>query len=98
MGKAAELKVRTDEQTKQRARQVYARWNINLNDAINIFLVKSIEVGGLPFDMRRDAGLPFDELAKTAYKPELDGSGIAVLPAEWDEGEDDADYEGYLPR
>jgi len=29
-----------------------ARWGMSLSDAVNTFLIKSVEVGGLPFDMR----------------------------------------------
>ena len=50
--RTAEVKTRTTAQIKADAAAVYARWGISLSDAINIFLAKSIEVGGLPFDMR----------------------------------------------
>lgn len=52
MTRTAEVKTRTTAQIKADAAAVYARWGISLSDAINIFLAKSIEVGGLPFDMR----------------------------------------------
>ena len=52
MTRTAEVKTRTTAQIKADAAAVYARWGISLSDAINIFLTKSIEVGGLPFDMR----------------------------------------------
>ena len=52
MPRTAEVKTRTTAQIKADAAAVYARWGISLSDAINIFLAKSIEVGGLPFDMR----------------------------------------------
>ncbi len=31
-----------------RATEVYTRWGLSLNDAINTFLIKSIEVGAFP--------------------------------------------------
>ena len=52
MTRTAEVKTRTTAQMKADAAAVYARWGISLSDAINIFMAKSIEVGGLPFDMR----------------------------------------------
>ena len=52
MTRTAEVKTRTTAQIKADATAVYARWGISLSDAINIFLAKSIEVGGLPFNMR----------------------------------------------
>ena len=56
----AEIKTRTTDEVKKGATEVYARWGLSLNDAINTFLIKSIEVGGLPFDLRchRRRGLP----------------------------------------
>ena len=52
MTRTAEVKTRTTAQIKADAAAVYARWGISLSDAINIFLAKSTEVGGLPFAMR----------------------------------------------
>ena len=48
MIRTAEVKTGTTAQIKADAAAVYARWGISLSDAINIFLAKSIEVGGLP--------------------------------------------------
>ena len=75
MTRTAEVKTRTTAQIKADAAAVYARWGISLSDAINIFLAKSIEVGGLPFDMR------------PAYRPSMDANGVARLPGDWDDGE-----------
>ena len=66
---------------------MYARWGLSLNDAINTFLVKSIEVGGLPFDLRPETP-PYDAIAAMAYKAPLNVEGVAVLPAEWDDGDE----------
>ena len=71
---------------KADAAAVYARWGISLSDAINIFLAKSIEVGGLPFDMRPETPT-FDGLERYAYRPTLDSNGVARLPGDWDDGE-----------
>ena len=84
--KRAEIKSRTRADVKSGATEVYARWGLTLNDAINIFLVKSIEVGGLPFDMRPE--MPsYDALAARAYKAPLNEEGVAVLPADWADDE-----------
>ena len=48
MTRTVEVKTRTTAQIKADAAAVYARWGISLSDAINIFLAKSIEVGGPP--------------------------------------------------
>ncbi len=73
-------------QIKANAAAVYARWGISLSDAINIFLAKSIEVGGLPFDMRPETPT-FDGLERYAYRPTMDSNGVAQLPRDWDDGE-----------
>jgi DNA-damage-inducible protein J len=83
----AEIKTRTSDEIKAGATEVYARWGLSLNDAINTFLVKSIEVGGLPFDLRPEAP-SYDALAAMAHKAPLNAEGIAVLPAEWDDGDE----------
>ena len=82
----AEIKARSTEQVKAEATSVYARWGLSLSDAINVFLIKSIEVGGLPFEMRPEVP-SYETLAAKAYKVEFDEDGVAVLPAEWDDDE-----------
>lgn len=82
--RSAEIKTRTTAQIKADASKVYAHWGISLSDAINIFLTKSIEVGGLPFDMRPSVP-SFDGLERYAFRPALDPNGVAALPREWDE-------------
>lgn len=82
-----EGKYRTNEETKERAAEVYARWGLSLSDAINVFLVKSVEVGGLPFEMRTETP-SYDRIAARAYKSELNSDGVAVLPADWDDDDE----------
>lgn len=84
--KNAEIKTRTYADVKSRAAEVYARWGLSLNDAINIFLVKSIDVGGLPFDMRPSAP-SYESLSRIAYKASVNEDGVATLPADWDDDE-----------
>ena len=82
----AEGKYRTNAKTKEAAAKVYARWGLSLSDAINVFLVKSVEVGGLPFSMRSEDP-SYEQVRKLSFRAPLDTSGIAVLPADWDDGE-----------
>lgn len=84
--KKAEIKTRTSHQVKTAASAVYAHWGLSLNDAINMFLVKSIEVGGLPFALRPEVP-SYDAVAAMAYRAPLNSEGIAVLPADWDDDE-----------
>ncbi len=51
MAKTSRLNVRIDPETKSIADGIFSRFGITVADAINIFLRKSIMVGGLPFDM-----------------------------------------------
>ncbi len=83
----AEIKTRTTDEIKDKATKVYARWGLSLNDAINTFLIKSIEVEGLPFDLRPDMP-PYDSIAAKAYKAPLNAEGVAVLPPNWDDGDE----------
>ncbi|WP_455137497.1 type II toxin-antitoxin system RelB/DinJ family antitoxin [Thermophilibacter sp.] len=62
---------------KGRATAVYARWGLSLSDAINVFLVKSVEVGRLPFEMR-PSGPMHDELSRIAYYAPVDDAGVVV--------------------
>lgn len=80
----AEIKTRTTDQVKEDAADIYSRWGLSLSDAINIFLIKSIEVGGLPFDLRPEKP-SYAALAEKAYRAELNADGVVVLPADWDD-------------
>ncbi|MGI6032142.1 MAG: type II toxin-antitoxin system RelB/DinJ family antitoxin [Coriobacteriales bacterium] len=82
--KRAEIKARTTDKVKREASDVYAHWGLTLNDAINMFLVKSIEVGGLPFELRTEHPT-YEELRSVAYRAPLNEEGVAVLPADWDD-------------
>lgn len=50
--KTANITVRTDPATKERAEKLFSSFGITVSDAINIFLKKSIMEGGLPFEMK----------------------------------------------
>ena len=58
MNKTATFNFRLDPDVRDRAQAVYAKWGLSLADALNLFMVKSIDVGGLPFDLR-DSAEPF---------------------------------------
>ena len=47
-----------------------------------MFLIKSIEVGGLPFNLRAEVP-SYRALAAKAYQAELNEDGVVVLPADW---------------
>lgn len=84
--RSAQVRARTTEAVKRDAASVYAHWGMSLSDAINIFLIKSIEVGGLPFELV-SSGRRWKSLRERSYKAHLNEDGVAVLPAEWDDDE-----------
>jgi DNA-damage-inducible protein J len=47
-----EVKSYVEPQIKAETSDIYAHLGLSLSDAVNVFLIKSIEVGGLPLDMR----------------------------------------------
>lgn len=79
--RTAEVKAYVMPDVKAAAAELYARWGMSLSDAVNAFLVKSVDVGGLPFDMRPtydpSTVLPID----ARY-------GSSILPSEMDDDED----------
>ena len=81
--RSAEVKGYVFPETKARATEVYARWGMSLSDAINAFLVKSVDVGGLPFDMRVEK----PAYSQSAVLPVDKRYGASVLPAEMDDEE-----------
>lgn len=52
MPKTASITVRLEPDIKSMAEKIYSDFGITISDAINIFLHKSIQLGGLPFSMR----------------------------------------------
>ncbi len=85
--RTAEIKTRTTDQVKADAASVYSRWGLSLSDAINMFLIKSIEVGGLPFNLRMEKP-SYEAVAARAHHAKLNADGVAVLPADWDDDDE----------
>jgi DNA-damage-inducible protein J len=52
MAKTATMTVRLDPEIKTEVEKIYSRYGMTLSDALTVFLHKSIEVRGLPFDLR----------------------------------------------
>ncbi|MBR0462002.1 MAG: type II toxin-antitoxin system RelB/DinJ family antitoxin [Erysipelotrichaceae bacterium] len=47
------LTVRTNSRVKKSAKELYADLGLDLSTAINVFLRKSVECGGFPFEVRK---------------------------------------------
>ena len=52
MAKSASMYIRIDPEVKSDVEAIYSRYGMSITDAINVFLYKSRNVGGLPFDLR----------------------------------------------
>ena len=84
--RSAEVKGYVMPDVKARATDLYAHWGMSLSDAINAFLIKSLDVGGLPFDMRLAEKPQYDSSTVIPPDPKF---GYSVLPVEMDDEEDD---------
>jgi DNA-damage-inducible protein J len=54
MAKTAVINVRTEPTIKAQAETLYNSMGVSLSDAINMFLYKSIDYRGLPFELCRE--------------------------------------------
>jgi len=54
MAKTAIINVRTDPAIKSQVETLYNSMGVSLSDAINMFLYKSLDFRGLPFDLCRE--------------------------------------------
>ncbi len=82
--RSAEVKGYVLPEVKAQATELYAHWGMSLSDAINIFLVKSIDTGGLPFDVKLIGSPRFDESTVIPVNPQY---GSSILPIEMDDEE-----------
>ena len=48
-----QLQLRIDENTKKEASDLYQDLGLTLSDAVNVFLKRSVSVGGFPFEVRK---------------------------------------------
>ena len=66
MSKSSVIAVRIDPGTKERLEALYASFGLTVSDAINMFIHQSLNVGGLPFDLRSSGTLevtdPMDDI------------------------------------
>ena len=54
MNKSTTFTFRLNPEVKKEASDLYESLGITLSDAINLFLVKSIQEGGLHFEVKKD--------------------------------------------
>ena len=77
MAKTSSMYIRIDPEIKTEVEGIYARYGMSLTDAINIFIYQSRNVGGLPFNLRREVKEFSSETKSTAT--ELRGKYKGVL-------------------
>ena len=85
MPRTASINIRIEPEVKNEAEELYNSFGISLSDAINIFLKKSINEGGLPFELKKEK--PTLNLSKLVFSNEPMTSEKAlsdVTPIEWD--------------
>lgn len=88
--RTAEIKFRTTPALKNEVKKVYQKWGMTLSEAFNLFMHKSIEVDGLPFDLRPEPKL--DLSRATIIEPDP-VTGVTTLPAWMDAPEDEGLYD-----
>jgi addiction module RelB/DinJ family antitoxin len=47
--------LRIEPEVKSKVATIYAHYGLSVTDAVNVFLHQSINVGGLPFDLRPES-------------------------------------------
>lgn len=77
MAKTAVINVRTEPELKAEVEALYKGMGVSLSDAINMFLYKSLDYRGLPFELRRE--IPNTETL--AAMREADDIASGKLPA-----------------
>lgn len=87
--RTAEIKFRTTDSLKEETRAVYAKWGMTLSEAFNLFMRKSVEMGGLPFDVRPEPRLDMSRI--NVIKPDPI-TGMTVLPEWMNDSNDDGLY------
>jgi DNA-damage-inducible protein J len=73
MAKTAVINVRTEPEIKTQVENLYKSMGVSLSDAINMFLYKSIDFNGLPFELCRE--IPNAETIAAMKEAEDIGSG-----------------------
>lgn len=89
------LTISVDDAVKREVDALYRSLGMNMSTAVNIFFRKSLQVGGIPFAVTAPSR-GISVAAGSVYEPEVAASGAAVLPADWDDSEDDV-YDALYP-
>lgn len=88
--RTAEIKFRTTDSLKEETKAVYAKWGMTLSEAFNLFMRKSVEMGGLPFDVRPEPRLDMSRINVIKPNP---STGMTILPEWMNDSNDDGLYD-----
>ncbi len=86
MKRDAVVKAMVSKKTKEEASSLFAHWGLSLSDAVNLFLVQSVDNGGLPF--RLTSGPCIDPDSPRVLKTRTSDDGKLIVPAEWRDDDD----------
>lgn len=89
MKRDAVVKAMVAKETKDKASALFADWGLSLSDAVNLFLVQSVDKGGLPFEISNGPKLDFD--SPKILKTTVSDNGTLIVPAEWRDDDDNED-------
>lgn len=85
MARTAAINMRVEPEVKSQAESLFSSLGLTLTDAINIFLHKSIDEGGIPFDVRRSR---FDKKTEDAMAEARDIMAGKVAAKAYDSSAD----------
>lgn len=83
--RTAEVKAYVLPDVKREAASIFEHWGLSLSDAVNAFLIKTVDVGGFPFALQSEPRPRYD--ARTVL-PVDSRWGSSVLPSSMDDEED----------
>ena len=88
MAKTASLNIRIDLNAKRQAENLYSSFGISLSDAVNMFIYKSIQCNGLPFELKREnpAISAMKKLSENAKENGTTQMALEEIDAEIEEG------------
>lgn len=99
MEKTAQMNFRCNAEVKEQAEEVFGRWGLSLADALNAFMVKSVEVEGFPFELRRDPYRPVEiSSSDPRVKTPKDVDGFMLWDDDDFDPEEGAIYERRVSR
>ncbi len=83
----ATITVNVDDAVKEQSDRLFRSMGLNMTTAVNAFLRKSLQEGGIPFSLTADVrGVWVNPLK--VYRPPRNEGGVPILPADWDDEED----------